>query len=220
MLALDLNRVATADQAGADEIGEGTVTASVVAAGDNGADDVVDHLIEDLRPLIEVRSSPLGADIDHLGDRLVVYADRVELHDRMDHARQVIAAAEITDVTVLRRFTGAMITIESNAGDDIVVKGVKPELADTAAALIDNRTRQGQPRRPRPSSTPLRPLSGANSANAANRLAILNRDRLNEADLLRKLADLHRAGVLSDSEFQDKIALVGRLVSGETILVR
>ena len=53
-------------------------------------------------------------------------------------------------------------------------------------------------------------------ANAAGRLAILNRDRLNEADLLRKLADLHRAGVLSDAEFEDKIALVGRLVAGET----
>ncbi len=56
-------------------------------------------------------------------------------------------------------------------------------------------------------------------ANAADRLAILNRSRLNEADLLRKLADLHRAGVLSDAEFAEKITLVGRLVSGETIVV-
>ena len=56
-------------------------------------------------------------------------------------------------------------------------------------------------------------------AAAANRLAILNRDRLNEADLLRKLADLHRAGVLRDDEFEAKVALVGRLVRGETIVV-
>ena len=56
-------------------------------------------------------------------------------------------------------------------------------------------------------------------AAAAARLAILNRDRLNEADLLRKLADLHRAGVLTDIEFEEKIALVGRLVSGETLVV-
>ena len=56
-------------------------------------------------------------------------------------------------------------------------------------------------------------------AAAAARLAILNRDRLNEADLLRKLADLHRAGVLTDIEFEEKIALVGRLVSGETLVI-
>jgi hypothetical protein len=207
-----------------------TTSPELTAEADDGSDEFVDHLIEDLRPLIEVRSSPLGADIDHLGDRLVVYVDRVELHDRMDNVRQVLAAAEIADVVVLRRFTGAIITVESLSGDDIVLKGAKPDLADTAAALIENRTRQGQPRRPRPqSSAPVRAMPGAppadgspeaNQADAANRLAILNRDQLNEADLLRKLADLHRAGVLSDSEFQEKIALVGRLVSGETVLVR
>ncbi len=33
-------------------------------------------------PLIELRTSPLGADIDHIGDRLLVFDDRVELRDR------------------------------------------------------------------------------------------------------------------------------------------
>ena len=76
---------------------------------------------------------------------------------------------------------------------------------------------------PEPEATPEESALAAPSpdavANAADRLAILNRSRLNEADLLRKLADLHRAGVLSDAEFSEKIALVGRLVSGETIVV-
>ncbi len=39
--------------------------------------------------------------------------------------------------------------------------------------------------------------------------------RLDEADLLRKLGDLHRAGVLTASEYADKIALVDQLVRGE-----
>ena len=49
-------------------------------------------------PLIELRPSPLGADLDHLGDRLLVFEDRVELRDRADHVRQVVVAADIAEV--------------------------------------------------------------------------------------------------------------------------
>jgi hypothetical protein len=184
-------------------------------------------------PLIELRPSPLGADLDHLGDRLLVFADRVELRDRGDHVRQTVAAADIADVGVQRKFTGAVLTI---AGLDGVVKGLKPDQADEVARLVQTgllhstaptngeapeaeAAHQAPAPEPRPEESALAAPSPDAVANAADRLAILNRSRLNEADLLRKLADLHRAGVLSDAEFSEKIALVGRLVSGETIVV-
>jgi len=191
-------------------------------------------------PLVELRPSPLGADLEHLGDRLLVFEDRVELRDRADHVRQAVAASDIADVAVQRKFTGAVLTIAGHDRDSIVVKGIKPEQADEVHRLIHTRLRHqrdatadttgnGNGAAPTPAAstgadTPpeesalAAPSPDAVSA-AADRLAILNRSRLNEADLLRKLADLHRAGVLSDPEFADKVALVGRLVSGETVVV-
>jgi hypothetical protein len=193
------------------------------------------HAPQSSRPdgvLIELRPSPLGADFDHFGDQLLVFADRIELRDRTDRVRQSIASDEVTDVSVQRRFTGAVLTIEALDGDPIVVKGVKPEQADQVAALVGTHSRLAAAGLldddPAPALSEDDDLPEASAlaapspdavSNAANRLAILNRSRLNEADLLRKLADLHRAGVLSDAEFSDKIALVGRLVSGETIVV-
>jgi len=192
-------------------------------------------------PLMEIRSSPLGADLEHLGEHLVVFADRVELRDRADRVRQVLRDRDITSVSVQRKFTGAVLTVESGAGEHIVLKGIKPEQADGVRRLIQTRLRRGRPATPSPDTNGrvdqvMRPVPPPDEgtdpasritstpspdavANAASRLAILNRNRLNEADLLRKLADLHRAGVLSDAEFEDKIALVGRLVSGETLLI-
>ncbi len=189
---------------------------------------------EDL--LIELRTSPLGADIDHIGDRLLVFVDRVELRDRNDRVRQVLPGEDITDVVVQRKFTGAVLAVESGSGESIVTRGLKPEQADQARLLIHKRTRAGRPVSPKEAEKPRSPQRPNPSVNgpkppdvtapspdavaaAAARLAILNRDRLNEADLLRKLADLHRAGVLTDIEFEEKIALVGRLVSGETLVV-
>jgi hypothetical protein len=186
--------------------------------------------------LIELRTSPLGADIDHIGDRLLVFDDRVELRDRNDRVRQTLSGEDITDVVVQRKFTGAVLAVESGSGESIVTRGLKPEQADQARLLIHKQTRAGRPVTPRSDEKPRSPQRPNPSVNgpkppdvkapspdavaaAAARLAILNRDRLNEADLLRKLADLHRAGVLTDVEFEEKISLVGRLVSGETLVV-
>ena len=184
-------------------------------------------------PLFEVRSSPLGADLERLGDHLVVFGDRLELRDRTGRIRRLLHDGDITDVAVQRKFTGAVLTVESGTGEAIVVKGIKPEQADQVRRLIQTRLRQARvvpsaedaapttaPADAPPSPAPQGRVASADAvSNAASRLAILNRDRLNEADLLRKLADLHRAGVLSDLEFEDKIALVGRLVAGEPLLI-
>ena len=92
-------------------------------------------------PLIELRPSPLGADIDHLGDRLLVFEDRVELRDRADHVRQTVAAADIAEVGVQRKFTGAVLTIAGLDAEPIVVKGLKPEQADEVTRLVQTRLR-------------------------------------------------------------------------------
>ena len=102
---------------------------------------------EDL--LIELRTSPLGADIDHIGDRLLVFVDRVELRDRNDRVRQVLSGEDITDVVVQRKFTGAVLAVESGSGESIVTRGLKPEQADQARLLIHKRTRAGRPVCPR-----------------------------------------------------------------------
>ena len=170
-------------------------------------------------PLIELRTSPLGAEIDHLGDRLLVFADRVELRDRTDRVRQTLRGDDITDVVIQRKFTGAVVSVESTS-ETIVARGIKPEQADQAQALIHRQTRHGRPPQPRDStmSPDVVPSTGPDVVPSAQ-LSIGNRQRINEADLLRKLADLHRAGVLSDGEFEAKIALVGRLVSGESTTI-
>jgi hypothetical protein len=179
-------------------------------------------------PLIELRTSPLGAEIDHLGDRLLVFADRVERRDRTDQVRQTLMGAAITDVVIQRKFTGAVLTVESSGGETIVTRGIKPEQADQAQALIHRHPRQGRPPQPQittiASSAPARPAAETETETETDavptaRLPIGSRHRINESDLLRKLADLHRAGVLSDTEFETKIALVGLLVSGESITI-
>ncbi len=106
-------------------------------------------------PLIELRPSPLGADLDHLGDRLLVFEDRVELRDRGDHIRQAVAAPDIVDV-------GSAAQVHRSGADHrrsamrepIVVKGLKPEQADEVARLVQTRLRHSDDaptvRTPRP----------------------------------------------------------------------
>lgn len=161
-------------------------------------------------PLLEVKPSPLFSDTEHIGERLVIFNDRVELHDRNDRVLQVIAGPDIADVVVSKKFTGSTVTVEAGTGEVIVAKGLKPDQADEIRAIILKRTRQGAPddKPSTPAGAP-RPAGGAKPRSAP--------PRVNEADLVAKLTDLHRAGVLSDDEFEDKKALVGRLARGESL---
>ena len=159
-------------------------------------------------PLLEITPSRLATDIEHIGDRLAIFADRVELRDRNDTVRQRIAGDEITDVIVQRKLTGAVLSIEAVTGPPIVAKGLRPEQAEEARNLIIRKTRRvgpasRQPRRSSAGAAPGRPRTTA---------------RIDEADLVRKLEDLHRAGVLSDDELAEKVALVRRLARGEPLV--
>jgi hypothetical protein len=95
--------------------------------------------------LLEVKQSALHADIDHLGESLLIFDDRVELRDRNDRVRQAISGADIADVVVHKKFTGSTVTVESGTGETIIAKGLKPDQADEIRALILKRTRQGVP---------------------------------------------------------------------------
>ncbi|MEZ5141561.1 MAG: hypothetical protein R2726_03445 [Acidimicrobiales bacterium] len=98
--------------------------------------------------MLEVKPSPLNTDVSHVGDRLVIFNDRVEMHDRNDRVRQVIRGDDITDVVVQRKFTGASVTVESITGDVMVAKGLRPDQAEEVKAVIQRRTGRATPHRP------------------------------------------------------------------------
>jgi hypothetical protein len=158
-------------------------------------------------PLLEVTPSRLATDIDHIGERLLIFSDRVELRDRHDAVRQCIAGEEITDIVVHRKLTGAVLSIESATGPVIVAKGLRPEQADEARHLILRKTRRTGPVSRQSSRTPASPPTGPRPANRPPA----------EEELVRKLTDLHRAGVLTDDEFRDKLRLVARLARDQHV---
>ena len=161
-------------------------------------------------PLLEVKPSPLNTDVSHVGDRLVIFNDRVEMHDRNDRVRQVIRGEDITDVVVHRKFTGASVTVESISGEVMVAKGLRPDQAEEVRSVIQRRTRQGRPdgeAAARP-STPAAPAPEGERLTSTVRPATLDKD-----DLLAKLDDLHAAGILTDRELAAKRALVQRLAT-------
>jgi len=164
-------------------------------------------------PLLEVKPPPLSADAGHIGERLVIFGDRVELHDRSDNVRQVIMGDDIVDVVVHKRFTGATITVESIDGSSIVAKGLSPDKAEKVREIIQRRTRQTapvSPDRPRPSRVEDTAPSGTPVAETAT-------PAIDTADLLSKLDALHQAGVLTDAELAAKKSLVERLGDGRPV---
>jgi hypothetical protein len=154
-------------------------------------------------PLLEVKSSPLGSDLEHFGDRLAIYVDRVELRDRLDRVRQSIAADDIVEVVVQGRLTGAVLTVESRRGPGITAKGLRPDQAEAARELIERKTR------------PVRLDDAADAVDAVETAdAVTGTPVIDEAAMVSKLDDLHRAGVLTDEEHREKVELVGRLARG------
>jgi hypothetical protein len=156
-------------------------------------------------PLLEVATSPLGADLEHLGDRLAIFVDRVELRDRLDRVRRSIPGGDIVDVSVEKRPHSATLTVESAAGPGIAAKGLRPDQADEARRLILDKTRPPRLAERNGDTTPAttRPAPAPPAVDAAG--------------LRAKLADLHHAGVLTDDEYRQKLLLVGRLAGGEPL---
>ena len=135
------------------------------------------------QPVMELRPTVLATDIDRIGDQLVVMKDRLELRDRHNGLRRTVALADITDVQVQRRLTSAVLEVSTRNATDMAIKGLRPEAAEAAREAI---------LKLRPTEVPV--------------LA-----QLDERALMRAIVELHRAGVLDDTELADKTALVARL---------
>ena len=181
-------------------------------------------------PLLEVKPSQMFTDTQHLGERLAIFTDRIELRDRADRVRQMIPAAEITNVVVHKRFTGSTVTVECRDAEPIIAKGLKPDQADEIRALILKRTREGAAAAAAPlSSAPERPAQSAAPTRPAPAPAPVGRPApeptpppraepsINQVDLVAKLAALRDAGILTDAEYRDKVTLVARLATGATL---
>lgn len=134
------------------------------------------------RPLLELRPTALATEIDRIGDQLVVMTDRIELRDRHGGLRRQLAHADIEDVTVERRLTSAVLNVRSRTAGDMVVKGLRPDLAEEAQAAI----------------RALLP-----------EVAVIN--SIEEKALMHSILALHRAGVLNDQELSSKTAFVARM---------
>lgn len=135
------------------------------------------------RPVMELRATVLATDIDRIGDQLVVMKDRLELRDRHGGLRRTLNLADINDVQVQRRLTTAVLIVTTRMATDLVIKGLRPESAESAREAI---------LRLRPTEAPL--------VNAVD-----------ERALMRAVVELHRAGVLDDAELAEKTALVARM---------
>ncbi len=193
-------------------------------------------------PLLELRPSALSGDLSRAGERLAIYGDRVETIDRAGQIREAIEGTAIADVVIQKRITGLVLSIEDVNGPVITIKGLTAPQAEQARALIMRKTRQFEsvPVSAKTSSAAHRSAQKTPDASASHEISSreVNAAEINagevtgapvasrtwlievdEADLLRKLADLHRAGVLDDDEFRDKVGVIHRIVNGETTTV-
>ncbi|HEY6532876.1 MAG TPA: hypothetical protein VIY72_11260 [Acidimicrobiales bacterium] len=134
------------------------------------------------KPLLELRPTALATEIDRIGDQLVVMTDRIELRDRNGGLRRQLALADIQDVSVERRLTSAVLHLTSRTGADMVVKGLRPDLAEEAQAAVM-------------ALLPEVPLINS----------------IEEKALMHSILALHRAGVLNDTEMAAKTSLVARM---------
>ena len=132
-------------------------------------------LVYSLRSIWQAKRSPGNLALD-------------TLRDRHGGLRRTLAVADITDVQVQRRLTSAVLVISTRTATGMVVKGLRPESAESARlAILDLRP-------------PVVPVL----------------DQLDERALVRAILELHRAGVLDDREAADKTALVARMAGHST----
>src|SRR5690606_5347768 len=73
-------------------------------------------------PFMEVRGSALGTDIERIGEKILIFADRVELRDRGNTTRQTIAYDELAKVEIQKKIMGPTLLIESVTGETMTAK--------------------------------------------------------------------------------------------------
>jgi hypothetical protein len=133
-------------------------------------------------PLFEATTSAIGGDVDAAGDRLAVWADRVELRDGRDRLRGRVAVDAIDRVEVRKRLTSSTVIVTGTGGERLVLKGIK------AAAAVLFRDAVAGLERPSPGTTAATPT----------------------AEALRRVDELAAMGLLTAREAAEKRALLAR----------
>jgi hypothetical protein len=135
-------------------------------------------------PLMQVLPTVLATDVDRIGDQLIVLKDRLELRDRHNGLRRTVDISDIVDIEIQHRLTSAVLVVTTRTGSDMVIKGLRPDSAESARRTILDLV---------PDEPALPP-------------------GVDERVLVKAILDLHRAGVLDDTEAAEKTATVARLV--------
>lgn len=176
-------------------------------------------------PFMEVRGSALGTDIERIGEKILIFADRVELRDRGNAVRQTISYADLAGVVIQKKIMGPTLVIESTDGESMTAKALRPELATGAKAMIEKHARRFVGDR---GDEPAYALADAGTSASGGGLAtatapapapdapavveLREPTRLPHKHVLAAMLDeLHAAGVLDAQEHADKLALLDAL---------
>jgi hypothetical protein len=182
-------------------------------------------------PFMEVRGSALGTDIDRIGEKILIFADRVEQRDRNNTVRQTIPYDELDHVDVQKKIMGPSLLITSTSGETMIAKALRPELATGARAMIEKhaarfqrgegvaaRSEAAEPAEPVATAIPASPAPpepAAPEAAAPGATAdettpsrIAPAARTHKSVLVAMLDELHAAGILSADEVDAKRSLI------------
>lgn len=173
-------------------------------------------------PFMEVRGSALGTDIERIGEKILIFADRVELRDRGNTIRQTIPYDQLARVVIQKRIMGPTLLIESTTGETVTAKALRPELATGAKAMIEKHARRfvgaaaGEPAlamasAPAPTAAAGDPAPATVELRAGGPPARLPHKHV----LAAMLDELHAAGVLDAREHAEKLALLESLSPGD-----
>ena len=163
------------------------------------------------RPLFELR--PLtGGHADPRGENLMVFEERLEHRDRYGRLRQRVAMRDVLTVSTARRLTGASVTIECRAGTDLTIKGLRAEEADEIRRVVlwaksghDAAEADPSASKAAASLAEDRPEEHHHRAEPGRAVApAITPAPFEEAELLGKLIDLHRAGVIDEVRTGDQ----------------
>ena len=162
-------------------------------------------------PFMEIKGSALATDLDRLGERILIFSDRVEQRDRGNTARRVVSYDMLASVDVVRKLMGPSLVITGMDGTTITAKALRPELASGAKAMIDKHAERfrGTGAAPAPDASAPAKAAEPLRSDASTEPAPQDRSRpTHKAVLLGMLEELHAAGVLSSDELETKKALI------------
>jgi hypothetical protein len=161
-------------------------------------------------PFMEVKGSALGTDIDRIGEKILIYADRVELRDRTNGVRQSIRYDQLAAVEVQKKMMGPSLVITSVAGGTMTAKALRPELATGAKAMIEKHAARFRGETPAPAPVEQSAPPPPPPPDAANDPGTTGPTRTHRSVLTAMLDELHAAGILSPEEMEQKRALIER----------